>query len=64
MKGDIDAGKRDRSKTTLKDDIAFGLLFFKCAVEAAVNDILQHLLNLRETKFLGQLKINHKYNSI
>jgi len=52
MEGDIDTSERDRSETTLKDNIALGLLFLERAVIAAVNDVLQHLLDLRNTKLL------------
>ena len=55
MEGDIKASKRNRSETTLEDNIALSLLFFNRAIIAAIHDILQHLLDLCETKFLGQL---------
>ncbi len=55
MEGDIDTEERDRSETTLKDNIALNLLFLKYAVIAVVHDVLQHLLDLRDTKFLSQL---------
>ena len=54
MEGDIDTSERDRSETTLEDNIALGLLFLKRAVIAAVHDVLQHLLDLRDTKLLSQ----------
>jgi hypothetical protein len=63
VEGDIDAGERNRSKATLKDNIALSLLFLKCAIVAAIHDVLQHLFNLRETKFLGQLRVDHQYNN-
>jgi hypothetical protein len=55
VEGDIKASKRDRRETTLKDNIALSLLFFNSAIIAAIHDVLQHLLDLYETKFLGQL---------
>jgi hypothetical protein len=55
VEGDIKASKRDRSETTLEDNVAFSLLFFNRAIIAAIHDDLQHLLDLCETKFLGQL---------
>ena len=55
MEGNIKASKRDRSETTLKDDVAFCLLFFNRTIIAAIYDVPQHLLNFCETKFLGQL---------
>ena len=55
MEGNIKSRKRDCSETPLEDNIALGLLFFNCAIIAAIHDVLQHLLDLRETKFLGQL---------
>ena len=63
MEGDINAREGDSGKATFKDDIALSLLFLKCAVIAAVHDILQHLLDLSETKFLGQLAENRQYDS-
>ena len=55
MEGDIKASKRNRSETTFENNIALSLLFFNRAIIAAIHDILQHLLDLCETKFLGQL---------
>jgi hypothetical protein len=55
VEGDIKASKRDRSETTLEDNIALSLLFFNRAIIAAIHDVLQHLLDLFETNFLGQL---------
>jgi hypothetical protein len=53
VEGNIDARERNSGETTLKDNIAVGLLFLKCAVKAAVHDVFQHLLDLSETIFLG-----------
>jgi hypothetical protein len=55
VEGDIKTSKRDRSETTLEDNIAVSLLFFNRSVIAAIHDVLQHLLDLCETKFLDQL---------
>jgi hypothetical protein len=55
MEGDVDTRERNRSETTLEDNITVSLLFLKCAVIAAVHDVLQHLLDLRDAKFLSQL---------
>ena len=55
MEGDIDTSERDCSETTLKDNIALGLLFLKHTVIAGVHNVLQHLLDLRDTKLLSQL---------
>jgi hypothetical protein len=55
VEGNIKASKRDRSETTLEDNIALSLLFFNRAIIAAIHDVLQHLLDLCETKFLRQL---------
>jgi len=55
VEGYIKASKRNRSETTLEDNIALSLLFFNRAIIAAIHDVLQHLLDLCETKFLGQL---------
>jgi len=55
VEGDIKASKRDRSKTTLKDNIALSFLFFNRTIIAAIHDVVQHLLNLCKTKFLGEL---------
>ena len=55
VEGNIKASKRDHSETTLKDNIAISLLLLKHAVIAAIHNIFEHFLNLRETKFLGQL---------
>jgi hypothetical protein len=55
VEGDIKASKRDRSETTLEDNIALSLLFFNRAIIAAIHDVLQHFLDLCEAKFLGQL---------
>jgi hypothetical protein len=63
VEGDIDARERNSGETTLEDNIALSLLFLKCAVIAAVHDILQHLLDLSEAKFLSQLVENRKYNN-
>jgi len=63
MEGDIDTGERDRSKTTLEDNIALSLLFLKHTVIVAVHDVLQHLLDLRDTKFLSQLMGYCQFNS-
>jgi hypothetical protein len=62
MEGDIKARKRDRSVTTLKDNIALSLLFFNRAIIAVIHDVLQHLLDLCETKFLGQLGLTISTN--
>jgi hypothetical protein len=62
VEGDIDARERDRSETTLEDNIALSLLFLKRTVVAAVHDVLQHIFNLRDTKFLSQLEVNGQSN--
>ena len=55
MEENIDTGETVRSETTLEDNIALSLLFLKYAVVAVVHDVLQHLLDLRDTEFLIQL---------
>jgi hypothetical protein len=55
VEGDIKTSKRDRSETTLEDNIAISILFFNRAIIAAIHDVIQHLLDLCETEFLGQL---------
>jgi hypothetical protein len=52
---DIKASKRDRSKSTLEGNVALSLLFFNRAIIATIHNVLQHLLDLCETEFLGQL---------
>jgi hypothetical protein len=55
VEGYIKARKRNRSETTLEDNIALSLLFFNRAIITAIHDVLQHLLDLCQTKFPGQL---------
>jgi hypothetical protein len=62
VEGNIKASKRDRSETTLEDNIALSLLFFNRAITAVIHDVLQHLLDLCETKFLGQLGLTISTN--
>lgn len=64
MEGDIKSSKRDRSKTTLEDNIALSLLFFNRAIIAAIHDVLQHLLDLFDAKFLGQLGLTISTNIV
>jgi hypothetical protein len=51
----INPCERDSGEITFKHDITFGLLLFEGIVVAVVDDVLQHILNFSETKFLGQL---------
>ena len=55
MEVDIKASKRNCSETALEGNIVLGLLSFNHTIVAAIHNILQHLLDLCETKFLGQL---------
>jgi hypothetical protein len=57
VEGDIKASQRDRSETTLEDNIAISFLFFDRAIIAAIHDVLEHVLDLFKTKFLGQLRL-------
>jgi hypothetical protein len=51
----VNACERDGGETAFKYNITFGLLLFKGMVVAVVDNVLQHILNFSETKFLGQL---------
>ena len=47
----------------LEDNLALSLLFLKYTVIAAVPEVLQHLLDLRNTKFLSKLTGYCQFNS-
>jgi len=53
VEGDIKASKRDRSETTLEDNMALSLLFFNRATIATIHDVLQHLLDPCEAWMCG-----------
>ena len=55
MERNINACERDGGETAFKHNITFGLLLFEGMVVAAVDDVLQHILDFSEAKFLGQL---------
>jgi hypothetical protein len=59
---DINACERDGGETAFKHYITFGLLPFEGMVVAVVDNVLQHILNFGEAKFLGQLDIDCERN--
>jgi hypothetical protein len=63
MEWGIDTRQRDRSEATHEVDIACNPWLLKYVVIAAVHDVLQHLLDLHDTRYLSQLTGYYQFNN-
>ena len=55
VEGDIDTGKGNGCESPLKLNVSFSLLLLLCLFEAGLDDLVKHLLDLLDSKLLGQL---------
>ena len=52
----INTRERDSGEATLELDVTFGLLELLCALEAGLDDVKQHLLDLLDAELLSELR--------
>ena len=56
VEGHIDTRKRNRSKSTLQFNVTLCSLLGLCLLEALLNDLTEHFLDLINSELLSKLK--------